>query len=362
MWYRHAVLRRPRERLHHCVGAVLAGALLLLLAPATVAADPSSGLRAEARELAAREQAALVELYALDSRLERVRAELAGLRAQETALGRELAGARRDLSVARWTLAVAQRRLGFEVRLLYEQDGPDVLAVVFAASSLEELLTGLDNLSRAASATSSVVDQARAARRQVLRLARSISQRRASLAGLRAAVAAKEIALAEAHAAKAATIARLQLEQRLNAEQIATLDARARAAEAQAKAATIEARAAGSSASFAASAALAQPQQPAAPVSPAGPVLPTAGRTLTVFATAYSLPGYTSSGLPTGPGIVAVDPTVIPLGTRMTIPGYGEGVAADTGTAIKGLRIDVWFPTLRRAQAWGTRTVTISLH
>jgi 3D (Asp-Asp-Asp) domain-containing protein len=87
-----------------------------------------------------------------------------------------------------------------------------------------------------------------------------------------------------------------------------------------------------------------------------------AGRRLTVIATAYSLPGNTASGLPTGPGVVAVDPTVIPMGTRMTIPGYGPGIAADVGTAIKGNRIDVWFPKLEQAQAWGAKTVTIALH
>jgi 3D (Asp-Asp-Asp) domain-containing protein len=46
----------------------------------------------------------------------------------------------------------------------------------------------------------------------------------------------------------------------------------------------------------------------------------------------------------------------------MTIPGYGEAVAADTGTAIIGDRIDLWFPTLAMAQAWGRRTITITLH
>jgi len=53
---------------------------------------------------------------------------------------------------------------------------------------------------------------------------------------------------------------------------------------------------------------------------------------------------------------------VIPLGTHMTVPGYGEAIAADTGTAIIGDRIDLWFPTLAQAQAWGRRTVTITLH
>jgi 3D (Asp-Asp-Asp) domain-containing protein len=66
--------------------------------------------------------------------------------------------------------------------------------------------------------------------------------------------------------------------------------------------------------------------------------------------------------VPVGWGIVAVDPSFIPLGTGMTIPGYGEGVAADTGGAVVGARIDLWFPTHAEALAWGTRTVTITLH
>ena len=50
---------------------------------------------------------------------------------------------------------------------------------------------------------------------------------------------------------------------------------------------------------------------------------------------------------------------MIPLGTHMTIPGYGEAVAADTGGAIVGATIDLWFPTVAQANAWGRRTVTI---
>ena len=65
--------------------------------------------------------------------------------------------------------------------------------------------------------------------------------------------------------------------------------------------------------------------------------------------------------MPVGWGVVAVDPSVIPLGTRLTIPGYGE--------ARRGRRrqrrhaattIDLWFPTLAQARAWGRRTVTIT--
>ncbi len=83
---------------------------------------------------------------------------------------------------------------------------------------------------------------------------------------------------------------------------------------------------------------------------------------MTVVSTAYALTGTTATGIPVGPGIVAVDPTVIPLGTRMTIPGYGEGVAADTGSAIQGAMIDVWVPTEAQAIIWGRKTLTIYLH
>jgi 3D (Asp-Asp-Asp) domain-containing protein len=86
------------------------------------------------------------------------------------------------------------------------------------------------------------------------------------------------------------------------------------------------------------------------------------GSSMTVSATGYSLHGRTATGIPVGWGVVAVDPSVIPLGTRMTIPGYGEGIAADTGSAVLGATIDLWFPTLAQARAWGRRTVTITLH
>jgi len=72
--------------------------------------------------------------------------------------------------------------------------------------------------------------------------------------------------------------------------------------------------------------------------------------------------GSTSSGLHVGWGVAAVDPSVIPLGTRITVPGYGVAVAADTGGAVIGATIDLWFPTNAQANAWGRRVVTIVLH
>lgn len=102
-----------------------------------------------------------------------------------------------------------------------------------------------------------------------------------------------------------------------------------------------------------------------APSAPTASSAPASGRELTVSTTAY-VPGVgcgykTATGATAGYGIVAVDPKVIPLGTRLYIPGYGTGVAADTGGAIKGNKIDVCFDSLDQARAWGRRTVTITI-
>ncbi|HUG65276.1 MAG TPA: 3D domain-containing protein [Gaiellaceae bacterium] len=83
---------------------------------------------------------------------------------------------------------------------------------------------------------------------------------------------------------------------------------------------------------------------------------------LKVDAVAYSLPGRTALGIPVRRGVVAVDPRLIPLGTKLHIPGYGAGIAADVGTAIKGRTIDLWFPTTAKARQWGRRTVAITVY
>ena len=83
---------------------------------------------------------------------------------------------------------------------------------------------------------------------------------------------------------------------------------------------------------------------------------------LKVDAVAYSLPGSTALGVPVRKGVVAVDPKLIPLGTKLHVPGYGPGLAADVGYAIKGKIIDLWFPTVEKAQAWGRRTVMITIY
>ncbi len=57
--------------------------------------------------------------------------------------------------------------------------------------------------------------------------------------------------------------------------------------------------------------------------------------------------------------VIAVDPRIIPLGTKVWVEGYGEAIAGDTGGAIKGNKIDVFIPSHENAMAWGVKTVKI---
>lgn len=98
---------------------------------------------------------------------------------------------------------------------------------------------------------------------------------------------------------------------------------------------------------------------------------PSGGRTMIMESTAYSsdpadaLGGgtvtATGQNLLSNPIAVAVDPSVIPLGTRLYVEGYGEAYAVDTGSAIQGNIIDVHFPTAAQCYTWGRRQVQVTI-
>ena len=92
----------------------------------------------------------------------------------------------------------------------------------------------------------------------------------------------------------------------------------------------------------------------------------TAIKTLIMESTAYYGHGITAYGLkpvrnPDGISTIAVDPNVIPLGTKVYVSGYGLAIAADTGGAIKGNIIDVFLNTHEECMSWGRRQVTVQI-
>jgi cystine transport system substrate-binding protein len=314
-------------------------------------------LRARDAQLAAQSRAAVLGLYSLDQQLGAARSHLAGLQAQTTALRAEQRSVLYQLSIARRGAVAAQRMLGARLRQLYEQGSVEPLEIVFGSRTLDEAMSNLDNLSRASNQGTAVLQQVKAARRSILAAQHELATRGQQLSQATQQARATAAALLQTRTARSAYLGSLATQKRLNEQQIASLVAQAHAAQVRSEAlARTTAADAASSGGFSPTASpTLQSSVPAAV--PAG-----GGRTITVSATGYSLGGHTATGLPVGWGVVAVDPAVIPLGSHMTIPGYGEAIAADTGGSIVGATVDLWFPTLAQANAWGRRTVTIVVH
>ena len=319
--------------------AGLAAVCVVILAatqlPAASGADSPSRLREQAQtlraqnsSLSAQTRAAWLSSVSLGTRLEQTRAALVRWRERTQAIAAERADAEHSLRVARRTLAASEQHLAERLRVLYEQGDTDPMTVLVGAKSIDEAISGLENLHRIAGQDRQVIDAAQTARQRLV-----VATRR---------LAARESQARQAQEATAASVAALEAAQRERAAQLASLNARKNANSATIS--SLESRALSAAQSRAAPAAVGH------------------GGSMTVTATGYSLSGRTATGVAVGYGIVAVDPGVIPLGTHMTIPGYGEGVAADTGGSVLGSRIDLWFPTRAEALAWGTRTVTITLH
>lgn len=389
----------------------------LVAAAGSGAAGPGS-LRAQAEILKARqasaakvEQAALLDLYSLETALGRSRADLAALRAQIASLHREEADARHRLAIARAAVGKSEAALAQELRVLYERGDPNVIAVLLGSESLDAAIEQLDSIDRSARDHKRIIQQTLSARKQANAVATELAARQVALRLVERRRAAAVNRLEQARNSRAAYVRQLRTQRHLAAAKIDALEAQATAAEIKSRRLAAQAaareRARVAAAERAAAAARAAKANGAAggagagsvaattaPVTAAtttatsgsgsanGPVdvpgaqagtgtLPADGaaasagpgeRTLTVTMTAYTLRGNTATGLPTSWGIVAVDPNVIPLGTKMTIPGYGDAIAADTGSAVRGATIDVWVPDNAAAKAFGRRTVTIVLH
>jgi len=329
----------PRQRLLP-LGAI---AVVVLTAPALGLAGSHSAtsLRAQNARIEARSRSAVLELYSLDQRLSDAQSRLGSLDRVATTLRAERASLATQLSVARRGNRIAQHALAARLRLVYEQGDVEPLEILLGSRNLDEAITGLESLNRMAAQSNDLLKQLEQARKTLTGATSRLAKRQAALEAATLQARATADTLGRTRASRSAYIDGLAATRRLNDREIARLVAEAQAARRRSEE-VVKAAAA------------------AAPAVAGRPS--TIGRTVTVMATGYSMPGTTSTGLRVGWGVAAVDPSVIPLGTHMTIPGYGEAVAADTGGAVVGSLVDLWFPTIAQANAWGRRTVTIVLH
>ena len=131
-----------------------AGALVFACVSGAGAAGPVDTLQLQVQALHASARHALLDLYALDSRLQAAQQRLSALQAQAASLQREDRLLQQQLSSTRQTLSVSRRELAINLQVLYKQGDVSPLAVVLGSESLNDAVTKLDTLS-------SIADQSR---------------------------------------------------------------------------------------------------------------------------------------------------------------------------------------------------------
>ena len=314
--------------------------------------DRVAGIRASTASLAAQRQEALLQLYSLQTRLGQAERRVTALEARSAQVQDERAAAQRQLQLARDDFQTAEAQLAARLRQLYVEGDVDPLAVLLGAQSLDEVVSALDGLDRLATQDKDILSQLAKAKSSLREAAARLAARQEELRSLLADARSSRAAIAAARDARAHYIASLRQQQALNRDQIAHLTAQASAAEQQTVVITGGGGGGGEGNGGG---------EDGGSGSTVPPPPPAHGTQMTVSSTGYCLRGNTATGVPTSHGVIAVDPSVIPLGTRMFVPGYGQGVAADTGSAVVGQTIDLWFSSCAQAVAWGRKTVAITL-
>lgn len=342
-------MRGPGRGFRSLCAGVVCGVAVGSLLPAGGGAETADDLQAHADALRARNevlaagsQSALASLTTIESRLAQARAELASFRARSAKVREKRRIVARELRFVRGALRATHRALAGRLRTLYEHEDDDVLGVILGAGSLDEAISAVETLDLAVEQDEDLLAQARTVTTRLAHLRSTLAARQRELDQLAAVKAAAARSLLNARAERLDALASLRAARSANVGRIELLDEQAEELAARYSPST-------------------PAVTPDAPRLPAGPA--SAGvHSITVHATAYALRGATASGRTAGWGSVAVDPSVIPLGSRLAIPGYGMGVASDTGGAIVGPRIDVWFPTEAQANEWGNRVVTVTVY
>ena len=328
-------------------------ALAIVAAPVASGAgsSPTQSLQQQDANLAAKTRSAVLGLYSLDHQLVTAQKRLSALQASLTELKIERVALKHELRIARADQKVAVLHVEARLRQLYERGNVEPIEILFGARSLDDALTSMDSLKRIASQDEAIVAELHNANARYAIASRALTSRTQQVTSEVSDAAATAEALSQARMQRTSYISSLQAKRSYTQRQISQLESQAAAA--QQKSSQIADSRARSNIFTSSSGPSSNNPAPTAVAH---------GRTITMLATAYSMPGHTATGLPVGWGVVAVDPSVIPLGSHMYIPGYGDAVAADTGGAIIGNRIDLWFPTVAQAYAWGERMVTITVY
>ncbi len=384
----------------------LAGAAGAVSLGGDASATPGDAARAEAATLSARlsrlsagEQGAVLRLYSARSLASAATARAQALAGRRATAAGQVRQTESLLEAKQRTQATLLAQLTRRLVEQYRTTTVDPLVVLLQEGSLQKALDTAALIRRANDADASLVSNLERTKRelaaQAVRLRAARDRLAAAVGAARAQVAVQRLRAGQ----ESALIAELRSQEHLTTARIAQLQADAEQAAQVAAAAAASGSGgpgsggsgsggsgsggsgsggsgsggSGSGGSGGSSGGSSTPSAPPAYSSgsasggstdggggDSGP--PPAGRSETFEATAYSLTGTTATGIPTRLGVCATDPSVIPLGTRFRVSGYGDCIAADTGSAIQGHIIDVWLPTEAETSQWGRRQVTVTFY
>ena len=273
------------------------------------------------------------DVVTLDSEINTLKGTLSELEGKSASLGRRIVDLDGQIATRRDKLAVQRKALAARARSLYVNGRTSKLVVLLSSTNVSDFFSREDMLQKVAE-----------------RDAQFIAGVKRESESLKAAVGQLRQSKKEVDRVASDTRARQQRLEKSRAERAAVIaKAGANSPAVVSQSNKVEAKI----------------QQ----INPPGPSVTgtPSGKVMTMVATAYSpqepgLTDTTASGMRATKGVVAVDPRVIPLGTRLNVEGYGNCIAGDTGSAIKGNRIDLCFDTLEEMNSWGGyRTVRVEI-
>jgi len=310
-------------------------ALIALILPLVMVLGPMApGQRAVAQnspQAKSSDQDTLVrEIVSLDSEVKALNSKLATLEGKSSSLRARISSLNDEIAAKRKRLAAKRKALAQRVRSMYVNGKSSTLTMLLTSDGVSEFIQRNEYVEKVHKQDSELVVTVKNEAGSLEASASELSKKAAEVSSLASELRTRKDRLVKSKAEKEQLLAQ----------------AGAKAAAVQAQSTRVETK--------------------MVQMNPTVVTGNRTGRVLVMVATGYSPqePGLTDStatGLRAQHGVVAVDPRVIPLGTRVYVEGYGNAIAGDTGSAIKGNRIDLCFDTLAECNAYGKRTVKVEI-
>ena len=293
---------------------------------------PSGGAFAQTanRSTAQDKDSAVQEVVTLDSETKSVNGRLSTLEQKSGELQSRISAVNDEVVSKRKRLASKRHALADRARNIYVNGRSNTLTILLGSQDISEFFKRTDYLSKINQRDTDLVVSTKRAARELSAKLSDLKKRKQEVDGVASELKSKKERLVSARAEREKVIA----------------SAGEQAAAVQEQSTSVETK--------------------MSDLNPPAPTGHRTGRFLTMVATGYSpqepgLNDHTATGMKAQHGVVAVDPSVIPLGTRLYVEGYGNAIAADTGSAIKGNRIDLCFDTLSECNKYGRRTVKVEI-